>query len=110
MPLGYGCGKVKKDRLVRGKDPDARIYPLLGQLEPENLNSLSVNAPDCRTSPLDRLKQTDKAFYLIETENRQFFVTVTDVYVETRLLEPPLHGNSLHMDGWNFIKCNYEIE
>ena len=107
---GYGCGKVKKDRLVRGKYPDARIYPLLGRLEPENLNSLSVNTPDCCTSPLDRLKQTDKAFYLIETENRQFFVTVTDVYMETRLLEPPLHGNSFHMDGWNFIKCNYEIE
>ena len=45
-------------------------------------------APDgCRGNLLDRVKNTDKAFYLIEKEERQFLVTVTDVYVEIRRLE-----------------------
>ena len=55
------------------------------------------------------IKNADKAFYLIEKEDRQFFVTVTDTFVEIRLLEQPLQGNSFTIDGWNFIKCNYEI-
>ena len=107
---GYGCNKVKKDRVVRDKYPDATIYPLLARRELENLDLSAVNTPDCRTSPMDRLKQTDKAFYLVEKENRQFLVTVTDTYVETRPLEHPLQGSSFCMDGWNFVKCNYALE
>ena len=107
---GYGCSKVKKDRVVRDKYPDATIYPLLGQQDPNCVDLVSVTASDCRTSPMDRLKQTDKAFYLVEKENRQFLVTVTDTYVETRTLEHPLQGNSFCMDGWNFVKCNYALE
>ena len=104
---GYGCSKVKKDRVVRDKYPDATIYPLLGQQDPNCVDLVSVTASDCRTSPMDRLKQ---AFYLVEKENRQFLVTVTDTFVETRPLEHPLQGNSFCMDGWNFVKCNYALE
>ena len=106
---GYGCGRVKKDRVVREKYPDATIYPLLGRQDMAKLDLFSDNIPNCRTSPVDRLKQTDKSFYLIEKENRQFLVTVTDDFVETRPLDYPVQGNSFHIDGWNFIKCNYEI-
>ena len=106
---GYGCSRVKKDRVVREKYPDATIYPLLGRPELVHLDLPSDSSPDCRTSPVDRVKQTGKSFYLIEKEDRQFLVTVTDVYVETRPLEHPLQGNSFSIDGWNFIKCNYEI-
>ena len=107
---GYGCKKVKKDRVVRSKFPDAVIYPLLGRQELENINLLLDITADCRISPVDLMKQTDKSFYLIEKENRQFLVTVTDVFVETRPLESPVQGNHFRIDGWNFIKCNYEIE
>ena len=106
---GYGCSRVKKDRVVREKYPDARIYPLLGRQDPANMDQFSEYPSDCRSNPGDRWKQTDKSFYLIEKENRQFLVTVTDVFVETRPLEHPLQGNNFSIDGWNFIKCNYEI-
>lgn len=106
---GYGCNKVKKDRVVRDKFPNAIIYPLLGRQDVANLELHMDTAPDCRSNPLDRVKNTDKAFYLVEKDNRQFLITVTDVFVETRPLELPLRGNSISIDGWNFIKCNYEI-
>ena len=106
---GYGCGRVKKERVVQEKYPDARICPLLARRDLENMDLFSDNIPDCRTSPMDRIKQTDKAFYLIEKENRQFLVTVTDVFVETRPLEHPVQGSSFCIDSWSFIKCNYEI-
>lgn len=107
---GYGCRRVKKDRVVREKYPDAAIFPLLGRQEPECLDFSSDSPPDCGAGPVDRVKQRDKSFYLIEKENRQFLVTVTDVFVETRSLEQPLRGSSFRMDGWSFIKSNYEIE
>lgn len=106
---GYGCSKVKKDRVVREKYPDATIYPLLGRQERADLKPFSDNTRDCRSNALDRVKNTDKAFYLVEKDNRQFLVTVTDVFVETRPLERPAQGSSFHFDGWDFIKCNYEI-
>lgn len=106
---GYGCSKVKKDRVVRDKFPDATIYPLLGRQDPASLELLADTPADCRSNPLDRLKSKDKAFYLVQKDNRQFLVTVTDVFVETRPLEHPLEGSSIRIDGWNLIKCNYEI-
>ena len=109
IAYGYGCSRVKKDRVVRDKYPDAKIFPLLGRQDLVNLDLLSEYTQDCRTGPVDLLKQTDKSFYLIEKENRQFLVTVTDAYVETRPLEHPLQGNQFRLDGWNFIKYNYEI-
>jgi len=106
---GYGCKKVKKDRVVREKFPDAAIYSLLGRQELTDLELPSDSALDCRAYPLDRLKNADKAFYLIEKDRRQFLVMVTDTFVETRPLEQPLQSNSFRIDGWSFIKCNYEI-
>ena len=55
------------------------------------------------------MKDVSKSFYLIETDGRQFFVTLTDSYIETRPLEQPLEGSSFSIDGWNFIKYNYEL-
>ena len=93
----------------REKYPDATVCPLLGRPEGVSLELPSEITPDCRTSPVYRLKQTDKSFYLVEKENRQFLVTVTDAYVETRPLEAPLQGSRFSIDGWSFVKCNYEI-
>ena len=106
---GYGCKKVKKDRVVRSKFPDAVIYPLLGRQEPVDLGALADSTQDCRRNPLDQVKNTDKAFYLIEKDDRQFIVTVADAYIEIQPLEHSLQDNSFHFQGWCFIKCNYEI-
>ena len=106
---GYGCGRVKKDRVVREKFPDATIYPLLGQQEVAGMVMAPDSIPDCRTGFQNQVKHTDREFYLIEKDDRQFFVTVTDVYIEVRHLENALQGNRFSLDGWNFIKCNYAV-
>ena len=104
---GRGCAKVRKDRAVRDKFPDARIYPLFGRQEvPEPFPSPGA---DCRDIFQNPVKHTDKAFYLIEKENRQFLVTVTDTFIELRPIDPPPEGGSFRVDGWSFIKSNYEI-
>lgn len=107
---GYGCKKVKKDRVVRSKFPDAVICPLLARQEHGTFEPLADDTPDCRANALDRVKNTDQEFYLIEKDDRQFVVTVTDVYVEIRPLERPLQGSCFRFNGWSFIKCNYTLD
>lgn len=99
---GRGCKKVKKDRVVREKFPDARICALLGRRE--------------LTPSMDKVERVsnnpnaDKEFYLVEYDGRQFFVTITDTVVQTKALEVPITDNQFSLDGWDFIKCNYEVE
>lgn len=107
---GRGCKKVKKNRVVRQKFPDARIYALLGRQEFPGADIAVSSAAGCQAGAPSFAKNTDKEFYLVEREERQLFVTVTDEFVETRPLEMPICGSSFSLDGWNFIKSNYEVE
>ena len=104
-----GCKKVKKDRVVRDKFPEAKIYTLYGRQEPVGAEQFAGHAPGCRTNPQELIDPTDKAFYLIEKDSQQFFVTVTDAFIEIRPMEQSLQSNSFSVAGWRFIKSNYEI-
>lgn len=106
---GHGCRKVKKDRLVRERFPEAKIYTLFGRPDRMNMPIPGGNLPDCRTGIPDGFHNTDKEFYLVEKEERQYLVTVTDAFLEIRLLEQPLEGSSFQFDGWNFIQYHYEM-
>lgn len=113
---GRGCKKVKKDRLVREKYPQARIWTLLGRLELTKAEKIIDNAVGFLTTApfgipefINSIKNMDKEFYLVEQEGKQFFVTVTDEFLEARLMEEPLTENQFRLGDWNFIKCNYEV-
>ena len=106
---GYGCKRVKKDRVVRHKFPDATIYPLLARKIPGQLQEGMDTTPDCRVSVGNRLKEADKAFYLVERDGRKLLVKVTDVYVESLPLEQNLGDSPFGFDGYSFVKCNYYI-
>ena len=109
IAYGPGCKKVKKDRVVRERFPNAKIYTLLARQELTELKRFSDNVTDCHTTVDELIKDVNKSFYLIEIDGRQLFVTLTDSFIETRPLEQPLESNSFSIDGWNFIKYNYEI-
>lgn len=105
---GYGCSRVKKDRMVLEKYPDAAVYPLLARQDPACTELPAESGSACRAGAADRFRQTDRSFYLLEKEGRRFLVTVTDTFVETRPLEQPPES-SFTLDGWSFIKFPYEL-
>lgn len=114
---GRGCKKVKKDRVIREKFPDAQIHTLLGRLEltkgekiVDNALGFLTSAPFGVPDMANSIKNLDKEFYLVEKDCRQFLVTVTDEFVETRPLEERISGSSFRLGDWNFIKCNYEVK
>ena len=106
---GRGCKKVKKDRAVREKFPDAKIYTLFGRQNFTDPKQFADHIAGCRANGQIFNSNGDKSFYLVEKDGRQLLVTLTDDFIETRLLEEPLPGSSFSVDGWNFIKYNYEI-
>lgn len=104
---GRGCKKVRKDRVIREKFPRARIYTLLGRQEP---GKMEPAAPETCSAALGVDRSPDRAFYLVEQDGRQLFVTLTDQFVETRPLAETIHENQFHLDGWHFIKYKYEVQ
>lgn len=109
---GKGSKFTKKNRVVRDKFPDGEIYALLaeqkltrGEKVVDNLLGILTDAPFGIPSLLNSIKNTDKQFYLVEQDGRQFFVTVTDESIESRQLAKRLAGKKFELGDWNFVKC-----
>jgi len=111
---GRGCKKIKKDRMMMERFPEADIYTLLGRpvLSDEYpvtdstlgiLTSLPFGAPAFMKS----MKDLNMDFYLVEREAGPFFVTVTDSFLEIRMLNQSTTGNAFRLGTWIFIRGEY---
>ena len=111
---GKGIRKTKKDRLILEKFPGAEVHTLLGELKltrgekiVDNALGFLTDAPFGIPQFLNGIKNLDKEFYLVEKNGKQFFVTVTDEFIETRQLSKPITGNQFEIGNWKYIKCAY---
>lgn len=114
---GRGCKKVKKDRLMREKFPGAKISTLLGRPElteeekiVDSTRGFLTPVPFGTPEFLKSVRDIDKDFYLVEREDDQFFVTVTDEFFEIRPLNQKQTEKMFRLGSWIFIRCNYLIE
>lgn len=114
---GAGSKKKKKDRVIRQKFPDATIHPVLGKLKPTKAEKVLDNAIGFLTGApfgipqlVNSMKHTDKEFYLVEKDGKQFFVTVTDEFIETRQLSKYITEKKFEIGEWLFTKCSYEVK
>ena len=114
---GKGIKKKKKDRVIREKFPDAEIHTLLGKLKLtksekviDNLLGFFTDAPFGTPELINSFKNMDKEFYLVEKDGKQFLVTITDEFVETRQLAKRITAEKFEIGNWKFIKCTYEVE
>ena len=114
--LGSGCKRVKKDKLIRQQFPDATVIPLMARPEkPEedptvdSQRGILTPAPFGTPEFLKSIKDLDKAFYLVEQETTQLFVTVTDTFWEAHTLHPCHTEKSFRLGGWCFIRCDHVL-
>ena len=114
---GKGIKKKKKDRVIREKFPDAEIHTLLGKLKLtksekviDNLLGFFTDAPFGTPDLINSFKNMDKEFYLVEKDGKQFLVTITDEFVETRQLAKRITAEKFEIGNWKFIKCAYEVK
>ena len=114
---GKGIKKKKKDRVIREKFPDAEIHTLLGKLKLtksekviDNLLGFFTDAPFGTPDLINSFKNMDKEFYLVEKDGKQFLVTVTDEFIETRQLAKRITADKFEIGNWKFTKCAYEVK
>ena len=114
---GNGIKKKKKDRVIREKFPDAEIHTLLGKLKLtksekviDNLLGFFTDAPFGTPELINSFKNMDKEFYLVEKDGKQFLVTITDEFIETRQLAKRITAEKFEIGNWKFTKCAYEVK
>lgn len=114
---GKGIRKKKKDRVIREKFPDAKIHTLLGrqllsksEKVIDGLLGFFTDAPFGTPDLINSFKNLDKEFYLVEKEGRQYLVTVTDEFIETRQLSRYFDEKKFRIGSWEFTKCVYEVK
>ena len=114
---GKGSKKRKKDRVIREKFTDAEIHTLLGKLRLtksekviDNLLGFFTDSPFGTPELINSFKNIDKEFYLVTRDGKQFLVTVTDEFIETRKFTKPITADKFEIGNWKFTKCKYEVK
>lgn len=114
---GKGSKSKRKDRAVRDKFPNAEIYTLIGQKKLtkgekviDNVLGIFTDAPFGIPGLINSVKNSDKQFYLVEKDGKQFFITVTDEFIETRQLAKRMNGKKIEIGDWKFTKCEHEVK
>ena len=114
---GKGSKKKKKDRVIRDRFPGAEIYTVIGKLKLtkserilDNILGFFTDAPFGTPDLINSFKNMDKEFYLVFHNDKQFLVTVTDEFIETRRLLKQITSDKFEIGGWQYIKCKHAVK
>lgn len=102
----------KKDIIVSERYPDAEIHSLIGEQTmtkgekiTDNVLGFLFDAPFGIPQFINGIKNIDKAFYLVNQGDRQFFVTVTDEFIESRQLSEKITEKKFEIGSFTFRDC-----
>ncbi|HBM98329.1 MAG TPA: XRE family transcriptional regulator [Ruminococcus sp.] len=102
----------KKDMIVREKYPDAEIHYLMGkqiltngEKVIDNVIGFLFDAPFGIPQFINSVKNTDKDFYLVNKSDKQFFVIVTDEFIECRQLTEKITDKKFQIGDFSFTDC-----
>lgn len=117
VDYGKGSKKKKKDRVIREKFPNAEIHTLLGKQKLttnekviDNVLGFFTDAPFGTPDLINSFKNLDKEFYLVLQDGKQFLITITDEFIESRLLTKHITADRFEIGSWQFVKCKYEVK
>lgn len=115
-PKGYRllAKDRKKDAIVREKYPDDEIYMLLHE-QIKNKKEKIIQTILWLTTPfantvdiVHSFNNTDKTFFLVNREDRQYLVVVTDEFIESRCLTKRIEckrGKKFIIGEYKFINA-----
>lgn len=100
----------KKDMIVRDKFPHAEIHALVGkqilthgEKVTDKVLGWVFDAPFGIPQFINGLKNTDKEFYLVNDVDKQYFVIVTDEFIESRKLANKITEKKFVIGNFQFI-------
>ena len=102
----------KKDMVVIEKYPNSEIHGLLGkqiltkgEKITDNAIGFLTDAPFEVPEFLSGIKNADKEFYLVNQSDKQFFVIVTDEFIESRQLAEKITDKKFSIGNFSFVDC-----
>lgn len=102
----------KKDMVVKEKYPNAEIHGLLGkqiltkgEKITDNVLGFLTDAPFGIPEFLNSIKNADKEFYLVNRSDKQFFIIVTDEFIESRQLAEKITDKKFSIGNFSFVDC-----
>lgn len=102
----------KKDMVVIEKYPNSEIHGLLGkqiltkgEKTTDNAIGFLTDAPFGVPEFLNGIKNADKEFYLVNQSDKQFFVIVTDEFIESRQLAEKITDKKFSIGNFSFVDC-----
>lgn len=111
---GKGIRKTKKDRVILEKFPNAKIYTVIGAMKRKPSVKvldflLGFLAPFDLFETFSMLQYLDEQFYLVEHDENQFLVKVTDEFIETKKILVPITTEKFEIGNWKYINCGEVI-
>lgn len=109
--------RSKKDAVVYAKYPNADITPLLtkkkstkGQKMFGELLGWLTDAPFGTDEVFNRIADAHNSYYMVQQDDKQIFVTVTDEFIESRIMAKKITGNKFEMGDYKFQMAVYKVE
>lgn len=103
---------AQKDGIVLEKFRDSEIHGLIAkqiltksERAIDNVLGFLTDAPFGIPEFLNDVKNTDKAYYLVSYPDKQYFDTVTDDFVESRLLAERITAKRFAIGNMRFTDC-----
>ena len=113
---GKGIRKTKKDRVILKKFPNAKIYTVIGAIKRKPsvkvldfLLGFLTPAPFDLSETFSMLQYLDEQFYLVEHNENQFLVKVTDEFIETKKILVPITTEKFEIGNWKYMNCGEVI-
>ena len=113
---GKGIRKTKKDRVILEKFPNAKIYTVIGAIKRKPsvkvldfLLGFLTPAPFDLSETFSMLQYLDEQFYLVEHDENQFLVKVTDEFIETKKILVPITTKKFEIGNWKYMNCGEVI-
>lgn len=76
----------------------------------DNLLGFFTDVPFGTPDLINSLKNLDNEFYLVSFDEKQYIVTVTDDFIETRQLNVQITKDVFEIGNLHFTKCKYEVK
>lgn len=103
---------ARKDSIALERFKGGEIHGLLAKQIPtkserviDNVLGFFTDAPFGIPEFLNDMKNTDKAFYLANFPDKQYFVMITDEFIETRLLAERITAKKFTIGNMRFTDC-----
>ena len=113
---GKGIRKTKKDRVILEKFPNSKIYTVIGAMKRKPsvkvldfLLGFLTPAPFDLAETFSMLQYLDEQFYLVEHDENQFLVKVTDEFIETKKILVPITTEKFEIGNWKYMNCGEVI-